>query len=310
MVRSLTSTSWLFKKRTDYDRLSSDWKLIWSDLVKPRGTFRSGLVSTIPVPSRIADLRVLMAVVASAGAGFCQAPLPSARPGFEVASVKPTASADGRSLIQAASGRLTMRNLALRRMILIAWDLQDYQLVGDPAWVGSEHYDVQAKADSGASVQEMEQPILRALLEDRFRLRVHREKRELPIYELAVAGGGAKLQRSREGSCGDSCGFHLTTDELNRTLDGRGVTMEMLAGNLSRSYNSSLGRNVVNSTGLSGTFDLHLTWTVDALSASPADMTGLSIRGALQEQLGLKLESARGAVDVIVVDHIEKPSAN
>src|SRR6185503_15353215 len=100
------------------------------------------------------------------------------------------------------------------------------------------------------------------LLEDRFRLRAHREKRALPIYELVVGGGGAKLQRSQEGSCADSCGFHLTTDGLNRTLDGKGVTMEMLAGNLSRSYSTSLGRNVVDNTGLSGAFDLRLTWMV------------------------------------------------
>jgi len=148
------------------------------------------------------------------------------------------------------------------------------------------------------------------LLEDRFRLRAHREKRALPIYELVVGGGGAKLQRSQEGSCADSCGFHLTTDGLNRTLDGKGVTMEMLAGNLSRSYSTSLGRNVVDNTGLSGAFDLRLTWMVDALSASPADTVGPSIRGALQGQLGLRLEAARGLVDVLVVDHIEEPSAN
>jgi len=247
-------------------------------------------------------LRAFVAVAACAAAGFGQ--------GFEVASVKPTASADGRSLVQAVSGRLVMRNLALRRMILIAWDLQDYQLAGDPAWVGSEHYDVQAKAAGGASVQEMEQPMLQALLQDRFRLRVHREKRELPIYELVVAGGGVKLQGSRDGGCADSCGFHLTTDGLNRTLDGKGVTMDMLAANLSRTYNSSLGRNVVDKTWLTGMFDMRLTWTIDNLSASPADSAGPSIRGALQEQLGLKLEAAKGLVDVLVVDHIEKPSAN
>src|SRR3569833_2527129 len=226
--------------------------------------------------------RAFVVVVASAAAAFGQ--------GLEAASVKPTASADGRSLVQAASGRLTMRNLALRRMILIAWDLQDYQLTGDPAWVGSEHYDVQAKADSGASVQEMEQPMLQGLLQDRFRLRVHLEKRELPIYELVVAGGRAKLQRSPVGSCAGPCGFHLTTDGLNRTLAGKGVTMEMLAGNLSRSYNSSLGRSVVDKTWLSWTFDMRLICTIDNLSASPADSAGPSIRCALQEQLGLKLE--------------------
>jgi len=204
-----------------------------------------------------------------------------------------------------------MRNLALRRMILIAWDLQDYQLAGDPAWVGSERYDVEAKANGGASVQQMEQPMLQALLQDRFRLQAHREKRQLPIYELVVAGGGAKLPRSREGSCADSCGFHLTTDGLNRTLDGKGVTMEMLAGNLSRTYNSSLGRNVVDKTALSGAFDVHLAWTIDPLNADPAaELAAPSIRAALQEQLGLRLEAAKGAVEVLVIDHIEKPSAN
>ncbi len=248
------------------------------------------------------QFRAFVAVVVSVFAGFGQ--------GFEAASVKPTASPEGRSLVQAASGRLTMRNLALRRMILIAWDVQDYQLAGDPAWVSSAHYDVQAKADSEASVQQMEQPMLQRLLEDRFRLRAHREKRELPVYELVVAGGGAKLQRSPAGSCADSCGFHLTTDGMNRTLDGKGVTMEMLAGNLSRTYNSSLGRNVLDQTGLTGTFDMRLTWTIDSLSASPGDLAGPSIRGALQEQLGLKLEAAKGLVDVLVVDQIEKPSAN
>src|SRR3569623_1450680 len=131
------------------------------------------------------QFRAFVVLAVTAAAGFGQ--------GFEVASVNPTASADGRSLVQAAPGRLVMRNLALRRMLLIAWDLQDYQLAGDPAWVGSAHYDVQAKAEGGASVQEMEQPMLQALLQDRFRLRVHREKREHPIYELTVAGGGAKL---------------------------------------------------------------------------------------------------------------------
>ncbi|HEY4088149.1 MAG TPA: TIGR03435 family protein [Bryobacteraceae bacterium] len=246
--------------------------------------------------------RAFVAVAVCAVAGVGQ--------GFEVASVKPAASTDGRSLVQAVSGRLTMRNLALRRMILIAWDVQDYQLVGDPEWVGSEHYDVQAKADSGASVQQMEQPMLQALLQDRFRLRLHREKRELPIYELSVSAGGVKLQQSREGACADSCGFHLTADGLNRMLDGKGVTMEMLAANLSRTYNSSLGRNVIDKTGLTGAFDIHLTWTIDALSSLPTDLAGPSIRGALQEQLGLKLQATKGLVDVLVVDHLEKPSAN
>jgi uncharacterized protein (TIGR03435 family) len=249
---------------------------------------------------------VLFGVMAMTVAGYGQR--------FEAASIKPTTSPDGRSLLQALPGRLTMRNIALKRLILIAWDVQDYQVAGDPAWTGSEHYDVQAKADGNASAQEMEGPMLQALLEERFRLRVHRETRQVPVYELSIASGGAKLQRSTEASCvapGAACGFHLTTDGLNRTLEVKGVTMEMLAGNLSRSYNSSLGRNVFDKTGLAGAFDVRLAWTIDPLNPDlAAELTAPSIRGALQEQLGLKLESTKAAAEVLIIDHIEKPSAN
>jgi uncharacterized protein (TIGR03435 family) len=279
--------------------------------------------------------RVALLGAGLTGLAFCQAQLPPARPGFEVASVKPAANADGRALLQAAPGRLMMTNLALRRLILIAYGVQDYQLLGDPPWLGSEHYDIQAKADGNSSVQQMEGPMLQVLLEERFKLTLHREKRQLPVYELAVVKGGAKLQHSKPGSCTPYsldappppstpseprpafCGLHGAVDGLNRTLDGKGVTMEMLAANLSRAYNSLLGRNVVNATGLSGTFDVHLTWAIDPLTAAaapdtapPPDPTGPTILTALQEQLGLKLESAKGPVEVLVIDHIEKPSAN
>jgi uncharacterized protein (TIGR03435 family) len=249
---------------------------------------------------------------------------------FEVASVKPTASADGRALLQAVPGRLLMTNLALRRLILIAYGVQDYQLVGDPAWLGAEHYDIQAKADGNVSVQQMEGPMLQALLEERFRMKVHRETRQLPAYELTVLKSGAKLTASKEGSCvtyavdspppapapgaprTNYCGARIGVEGLNRTLEGQGVTMAVFAANLSRTYNSSLGRNVIDGTALAGAFDVHLKWAIEALSdgAAAADATGPSIFTALQEQLGLKLESTKGPVEVVVVDHIEKASVN
>jgi uncharacterized protein (TIGR03435 family) len=228
-----------------------------------------------------------------------------------------------------------MTNLAPRRLILIAYDLQDYQLSGDPSWADSEHYDVQAKADGNPSVREMEGPMLQVLLEDRFKLTLHRETRQLPVYELTIGKGGAKLQSSKEGSCTpysvDSpptstpgeprpnfCGFHMTPDDgLNRTLDGNGITMAALAANLSRTYVSPLGRNVIDRTGLIGAYDVHLKWAIDSLPAPagpnttpPSDVTGPSIFTALQEQLGLKLESGKGPVEVFVIDHVEKPGAN
>jgi uncharacterized protein (TIGR03435 family) len=230
-----------------------------------------------------------------------------------------------------------MTNLALRRMILIAYDVQDYQIAGAPGWIESEHYDLQAKAENNPSVQQMEGPMLRLLLEERFRLVLHRETRQLPAYRLSVGKTGPKLQRTKEGSCtpyatnspppvtrqGEArptfCGFQRPTMEgLNRTLEAKGVTMAALATNLSRAYTAALGKNVFDGTGLTGTFDFHLTWAMDppagvpgaAESASHTDAMGPSIFVALQEQLGLRLEPTKGPVEVLVIDHIEKPSGN
>ena len=93
--------------------------------------------------------------------------------------------------MQAQPGGLVMTNFSLRRLILFACGIQDYQLAGEPGWVASEHFDIEAKVAGATSVQEMEGPMLQELLVDRFRLSVHRETRQLPIYELTIARGGA-----------------------------------------------------------------------------------------------------------------------
>ena len=257
------------------------------------------------------------------------------RPHFEVASVRPAANAEGRSLLQAVPGQLRLTNLTLRRLILIAYDAQDYQLSGGPSWIGSEHYDIRAKTDDETSVQQMEGPMLQSLLEERFRLSIHHETKQLSVFDLVIGKGGVKMQPSQESSCTpysvDSppptamqagslpnfCGLHLTVEGSNRTLEGKGVTMAALTASLSRTYNSFLGKNVIDGTGLVGTFDVHLTWSIDPLSASMGtdaaplqDHSAPSLLTALQEQLGLKLESGRGPVEVLVIDHIEKLSAN
>jgi len=253
---------------------------------------------------------------------------------FDVASVKPTGRTDGRALLQATPGRLAMANLTLRRLILIAYDLQDYQLVGEPAWIDSESYDIEAKADGNPSVQQMEGAMLQNLLEERFSLAQHRETRQRNVYKLSSAKGGPKLQPAVEGSCtpyvtnapppttkpGEPppsfCGFQSTGSEgSNRSLNGKRVTMADLAKTLSRTYTAMLGRNVIDATGLTGSFDIHLTWAMDSLTpraidTPPPDTAGPSIFTALQEQLGLKLEAAKGPVDVLVLDHIEKPTGN
>jgi uncharacterized protein (TIGR03435 family) len=107
------------------------------------------------------------------------------------------------------------------------------------------------------------------------------------------------------------CGFRATaTEGLKRSLDGKGVSVATLAKTLSRTYTASLGRDVIDGTGLIGAFDIHLTWALDSVGASADASDGPSIFTALQEQLGLKLEPAKGPVEVLVIDHIEHPAQN
>jgi uncharacterized protein (TIGR03435 family) len=281
-------------------------------------------------------MKLLLIAVGSAAVALSQTPSPTAHPSFEVASIKPNSSGGNAAYIQPLpGGRLVMKNFAVLQLILSAYGVQSYQISGDPPWISTDHYDIQAKSEGNVSVQQMEGPMLQALLEDRFKLMFHRETRQLPVYELTVAKGGIKLERSKEGSCIpysvdalppsapapgaprlNYCGYPRSGVEgLNRTLDGVGVGMTVLANRLSPNYAAQLRRMVIDGTGLKGTFDVHLKWTVDAAAGGVGpgisdDSPAPSIFTALQEQLGLKLESAKGPVEVLVIDHVEKPSAN
>jgi uncharacterized protein (TIGR03435 family) len=264
-------------------------------------------------------------------AAFCQTQEPAARPKFEVASIRLHANADNKSYVQALQGKLVITNFSLKQLIVFAYDFPSNQVSGSQAWMDSDRYDIQAKAVANSSVKEEEGPMLQALLEERFNLKVHRDTAERPVYELTVEKGGVKMQRSKEGSCTpysvDSqpplpvagaprpvfCDFpRFGAGGQNRTLDGSGVSMGKLAGSLSR---FGLDRPVIDETGLAGGFDLHLKWAIEVpVSATELSTTdepvGFSIITALKEQLGLKLESAKGPVEILVVDHVERPSEN
>jgi uncharacterized protein (TIGR03435 family) len=248
---------------------------------------------------------------------------PAATSAFEVASVKQSASGSDRSLVQAVPGRLLMENLAPRTLIVLAYGVADYQVAGGPPWIGSDRYDVQATADGDTTVQQMEGPMLQALLVERFKLAFHRETQQLPVYELIRTSNKAKLQPTQEGSCtvyslnapppsaagarGTTfCGYpRLTQTGTSRALDGKGVSMATLALNIAR----SVRRSVIDKTGLTETYDLHLEWTDGPLNDTPASDRP-SIFTAVTEQLGLKLESTKGPVEVIVIDRMERPSQN
>jgi bla regulator protein blaR1 len=242
--------------------------------------------------------------------GFAQQPLT-----FEVASIKPASpNARGTVLRFMPGGGLTMTNLPLREMITFAYDVRDFQVSGGPGWVGTERFDVTAKAERAAAdgpddpakmtgdqlktVQAKTAERTRALLADRFQLIVHKETKEQPIYALVPAKYGSKLREAKEP------GPRLMTN--GRRMQGSAVSIEMLTQVLS----SQMERPVVDKTGLTGKYDFVLEWTPDMGAAGDSGPVGPTIFTALQEQLGLRLESPKGPVQNIVIDRAEKPSEN
>ena len=165
--------------------------------------------------------------------------------------------------------------------------------------------------------------MLQTLLADRFQLKIHKELRELPVYALQIGKNGPKLEPSRGSGCfdpvADPKAFIVPTTlpcggfrNASNQMAGAKITMSHFTANLSK----YVGRAVVDKTGLDGAYDITLQWTPDEtqafLATGPpaADASGPSIFSAVQEQLGLRLESQKGPVDVLVIDHAEKPDAN
>ena len=247
---------------------------------------------------------------------------------FEVASVKESHAGDGAqtfSITPDGSYRLT--NATARMFIRQAYRLQDFQIVGAPSWTDVDRFDVTAKSPSGvdsAAVPGM----LQTLLRDRFALVVHSEMREMPIYALVLDRPNGTLgpHLARTSSAASSeCAARRSSRSASDRSDGRpcgigisgstivagDATLSQLLGLLS----PMVGRTTVDRTQLAGTFDYTLNWAADQFqdrTASPdrerlLDPNGPSIFTALQEQLGLRLESTKGPVEVIVIDHIEKP---
>ncbi len=291
----------------------------------------------------------VMLVAVARGA---QAPSSSPAQAFEVASVKPNKSGDGRVMIGMPSARrFTVTNVPLGEIIRFAYQVQSFQMIGAPDWTGSERFDIVATADrdlgSGDALPILEpgaQPplgclMLRSLLADRFKLAVHTETRDLQTYALVVARDDKTLGpqiRVSETDCAaliaaarasggpplsprpgepPKCGIYGGAGSL---MAGS-MPLSQLAGILSQ----RMGRLVLDHLGLTGNFDFTLTYTPDQLpprapgtaSDQPVrvdgidiDPNGPSLMTALQEQLGLRLESARAPVEVLVIDHVERPT--
>ncbi len=244
---------------------------------------------------------------------------------FEVASVKPAPSDTQWSYRFAPGGRTVLTGFRLRDLILLAWRVQDFRVLGTTGWMDSERFNIEGKAE-GNPGQEESRRMIQSLLADRFRLALHRETRELQQYSLVRAKNGSGLTASRPGICtpyDDSswplpgrpdlpaCGFkmHLRRPENAApvmVLEARGVGMARVATVLG----TLLQHSVSDDTGIEGAWDFDLEYAPDDGTAPPSDTSGPSLFTALQEQLGLKLETRRGPVEVFVVDHAERPSAN
>jgi uncharacterized protein (TIGR03435 family) len=224
------------------------------------------------------------------------------RPEFEVASIKPNKSEGGPSSIRAIKGEVILENSSLRKIIAAAYGIgedRDYALAA-PDWLRFEKFDIVAKVPPEASREQM-MLMLQSLLADRFKVKLHRESRELSTYVLVVGSSGAKLKESAPGTPGQiSMGpGHIT---------GRAAPMQALVDHLSNAA-LQLGRPVLDQTGLRGNYDFTLEWTPDNLP--PGDTQAPSLFTAVQEQMGLKLESRKGPVEIIVVDSAEKtPTEN
>jgi bla regulator protein blaR1 len=260
-----------------------------------------------------------------------------AKPSFEVASIKPS-EFDGRVGINVQPGRFVANNVTLKFLITMAYDIKVHQISGGPNWLETAAYAIDAKAP-GLNKENLNS-MIQSLIEERCKLKFHRETRESPVYSLVVAKGGHKLQRSK-----DENGNPLS--EVPREA-GRGErrvlrpgdpapagTVMVGIGSFSAGATSidqlvsflsgPLGRKVIDKTGIVGLYDISLQWSPDPdqqnftglpkppglqQPAQSGENTGPSIFNAIQEQLGLKLESDKGPVDSFIIDSIEKPSEN
>jgi len=292
-----------------------------------------------PAPHTVSGAGIIVAATILAITALTLFGQTPARPTFEVASIKPT-SDQGLMMVRTLPGRLTA-NASLQMLIQNAYGMQAFQIAAGPGWLNSDRFAIEAKAD-GRATRDQILLMLQSLLEERYQLRFHRETRELPVYVLVPAKGGLRLKSPQEGAC-----VEPTTDTPPDWAGGRmappqngplppagcGTLRVMLAipaaqmqggkiamAELARSLSLVMDRTVIDRTGFTGLSDIQLSFLPDDSTAAmpppppgavPAlEMRAPSILTALQEQLGLRLESTKGPVEVIVIDHAERPSAD
>jgi uncharacterized protein (TIGR03435 family) len=236
------------------------------------------------------------------------------RAAFEVATIKPSDPLNSHQHLSMSSGGRLNSTITVEALIERAYGIHDFQLLGAPKWASTAKYDIVAKSDEPEDPSkltpdqqdayiERQNQRLQSLLADRFQLKFHSGIRQLPVFALIVAKGGPKLRAPKTGEA------HRLYTQGPGQLACFGASMSELAAEFS---DLGVSRVVLDKTGLTGRYDFSLQWTPDDSpgDASLPDSSGGSLFTALQEQLGLKLEPQKGPVEVVVIDHVARPSEN
>ena len=221
-------------------------------------------------------------------------------PAFEAASIHESRTDQSSTHLALSEGRLSAENCTLSYLVQEAYGLRDFQVVGGPQWVldgNGSRFDIQAKAVATTSDDQLKL-MAQTLLADRFRLKVHREMRPVPVYALITAKSGPKLQTPKPGE-----GRSIESGPPG-FMSGANVPMSLFIDE----FSGKVDRPVIDKTEFSNRFDFTLRWTPD--KPGNADPNLGSIFTAIQEQLGLQLRPQKLPIEVLVIDHVEKPSAN
>lgn len=251
---------------------------------------------------------------------------------YDVASIKLNKSGNASIGSRTSPDGLTITNVPLQTLIQSAFGVQSYQILAAPDWLSAERYDIEAKMDPiiADALQKLSlderrlarQHMLQALLLDRLKFTIHHETKELPIYSLVVAKNGSKVQETKPDPATPGVPVRRGGPSIRTSRTGSGpITLTVLhcaSEDLASVFVPHVGRTVVDKTGLKAVYDFTLQFAPDdniavptaGGSSSAPDPTAPSIFTAVQEQLGLKFESGKGPVDVIVIDHVERPSGN
>jgi uncharacterized protein (TIGR03435 family) len=229
-----------------------------------------------------------------------------AHPAFEVATIKPSDPEDESDDFSTHGRHVSVRNQSVSKILAAAYGIHARQVVDGSSWLGTDRYDISGVADvEGEPSLKQMQEMLQKLLADRFKLKFHWEKRQLSVYTVTVLKTGPKLTKSKgdpNGSPdqeGSEHGTQTASKFTNTSMADFAFIMQFF-----------LDRPMVDQTGLTGRYDFSLRWTFDETQASSDPNAAPGIFTAIQEQLGLKLDAVKAKADVLVIDHVERPSAN